>query len=247
MSYTKPGITCRTHGSARTDQGTNCRNASPTAGIIGLATTYWAEAVSAERRAVDDIQILWARLFSPKKAADFAVARAKDAPAGLCARYSTAAVTAGFGVEESRVASLLGTAGASAKYVGLLNKRLALNINAAPNFAKAYGAQVLVPLGFSATAVLPADAKRDKIAVPEDYEPTIGDVIIFPANGLAHNTAGHMQIYAGDLAPDKKWVSDHHQKTILPNNTLALGWQKVGFVVYRFKAENLLCKPIAAL
>jgi len=202
--------------------------------------------VSAEKKVVDDIQILWARLFSPKKAAAFAVAHAKDTPAGLCARYSTAAVTAGFGVEESKIESLLGTAGASAKYVAFLTKRLALNKITAPNFAKDYGTQVLVALGFSATAVLPPDAKRDKIVVPEDYEPAMGDVIIFPANDAADNEAGHMQVCTGDLAPDKKWVSDGHQKTILPNNALALGWQKVGFVVYRFEAENLLFKPIAA-
>ena len=139
----------------------------------------------------------------------------------------------------------IGNGGGIIEYLEFLTKRLALNKITAPNFAKDYGIKVLVLLGFSATAVLPPDAKRDKIVVPEDYEPTMGDVIIFPANDAADNEAGHMQICTGDSASDKQWVSDGHQNTILPNNTLALGWQKVGFVVYRFEAKNLLFKPIA--
>jgi len=242
----KPGITCKAHGTPKSDQGTNCRSCSPSLGVIDAFTTYWTEASSAGRKLVEEVEFLWARLFNATKAAAFASAHAKPHPAGLCARYSTAAVTAGFGVDESKITSLLGINGASAKFVQFLIVRLALNKIVTPESAKDYGTKVLLPLGFRAIAVLQANKTREEIEVPIGYKPATGDVIIFPANPQAGNKDGHMQICTGDPSPEKQWVSDSHQKSILPNNTLTLGWQKVGFVAYRFESENLLFKPIAA-
>jgi hypothetical protein len=182
-----------------------------------------------------------------KKAVDYAVSNTCPKPEGFCARYSTAAISVGFGVEEQKVTPLLSTRGASTSYLQFTCDRLAIHRISAPDSAKDYGTSVLRFIGFYAVGNLPADDSRAEIQMPSSYAPQAGDVAIFQPNPLAGDSDGHMQICTGDFEPKKLWVSDGHQNTFLPNSDLEnKGWQKVSYTIYRFSFANLLFQPIVA-